>query len=95
LYMSDTTCYVLTKRDGLPGSMRAFWFKGSICSALVIWNEGGTRNINIELPGANHLNHNISTGISGSILMENAVRVGRDPVVITYNHSSEGRPVFK
>jgi len=95
LYMSDTTCYVLTKQDGLPGSMRAFWFKGSQRSALVIWNEGGTRNTNIALPGTNHLIHDIYTGSSAPILIDNAVRIGRDPVVITYNHSGEGRPVIR
>jgi len=95
LYMSGTTCYVLTPQDGLPDSMRAFWFRGEDTSALVIWNERGFRRINITLPGINHLNHNIITGNNNPILMENSVRVGLDPVIITYNHSGEGRPFIR
>ena len=90
-YMPDSICYVLT--DSLPGSIKAFWFKGADKSALVIWKEGlGTRQINIKLPGTNHLLYDIVTGSESPISAEILIRTEREPVFITYNGSD--RPVF-
>ena len=92
LYMTDSVCYVLT--DGLPGSIRAFWFKGADSSALVLWNDGlFSRKLNIKLPGTDHKLHDIITGFEVSIPAETAVKAGNEPVFITYK--SEERPVLK
>ena len=95
LYMPDTVCYVLT--DSLPGSARAFWFQGKESGALVLWKEGlGSSRINLKLPGTNHLQHDIVTGSESSIPAENVIRIGRDPVFITWNDDFDtgGSPVF-
>jgi len=90
-YMPDSICYVLT--DGLPGSVRAFWFKGTKGSALVLWNDGLiARRINIKLPGTNHVQHDIVTGKESEISAEITVKTGREPLFITYN--SHEKPLF-
>ena len=109
LYMPDTTCYALTpEQDGIPGSLQAFWFKGTNSSALILWNDGaGTKRLNIKLPGTGHLHHDIVTGNKAAIPPGITIRVGHEPVFITWHHaaqfqvhdrydpgSTEGRPVI-
>ncbi|MCL2213772.1 MAG: endo-1,4-beta-xylanase [Treponema sp.] len=94
LYMPDTICYVLT--DGLPGSIRAFWFKGEDKSALVLWKEGlGIKKINIQLPGTDHLLHDIVTGNKIALPSENVINAGNEPVFITYCGKSEEKPAVR
>lgn len=97
LYMQGAACYALT--DGLPGSIQAFWYQGEEKSALVLWKEGlGSNQVNILLPGTNHLLHNIVTGNANSISKDIVVKIGSDPVFITYSNtsgSSDNKPVFK
>jgi len=95
LFMPDAVCYVLT--DGLPGSIRAFWFsRGETGGALVLWKEGlGSSHVNISLPGSGHTRRDITTGAEISIQKDTAVRIGREPVFITYSGSPGERPVFR
>jgi hypothetical protein len=101
LYMPDTICYALTpEQDGIPRSVQAFWFKGESSNSLVLWNDGlGKRRLNIRLPGTEHLRHDIVTGGETAIPAEISIRVGREPVFITWQGSfsygnMEGRPVI-
>jgi len=101
LYMPNTTCYVLTpEQDGIPRSVQAFWFKRENRAALVLWKDGGgTSRLNIRLSGTGHLRHDIVTGNETSTSKEIAVRVGREPIFITwqdnFKHGSvEGRPII-
>jgi len=95
-YMPNTTCYVLTpESDGIPRSLKAFWFKGRNNGALVLWNEAGAGRLKIKLPGAEHLRHDIVTGGKTAISSEVTIRVGSEPVFITWSQSGEERPVIK
>jgi len=102
LNMPNTTCYVLTpEQDGIPRSVKAFWFKGANGGALVIWKDGGgASRLNIRLPGTEHLRHDIVTGNKDAIPAEITIRAGSEPVFITWHGSfnsgsAEGRPVIK
>jgi len=96
LYMPNTTCYALTrKQDGIPGSIQAFWFKGEENSSLVLWKDGiGKKRLNIQLPGTGHKRLDIVTGSEVSIPAEIRIRVGRQPVFITWEGAEEDRPSF-
>jgi len=102
-YMPDTVCYALTpEQDGIPRSIKAFWFKGEHNSALVIWKDGigttllgCTRRLNIRLNGTNHTQHNIVSGSVSDVSSMISIRAGREPVFITWQHGdAEERPVF-
>lgn len=96
LYMPGAVCYVLN--EGLPGSIKAFWFNGPDTSALILWKDGsGSSALNLKLPGTDHLQHNIVTGNQSSISNEIIIKAGSDPVFITYTNDFSGgelRPVF-
>jgi hypothetical protein len=102
LYMPGTICYALTpEQDGIPRSLQAFWFKGESSSALILWNDGtDKRSLSLQLPGTEHLHHNIVTGNEITISAEFNIQVGREPVFITwqgsFSHGSmEGRPIIR
>jgi len=99
LYMSDTTCYVLTpEQDRIPRSVQVFWFKGENTSALVLWKDGsGASRLTIRLSGAEHTRHDIVTGKETAIPGEITVQAGSEPVFITWkvdNESAGERPVI-
>jgi len=98
-YLSGTICYVQEPRqDGLPKSLQVYWFKGTEESALVIWNEGaGSRQVNLLLPGTNHLSHDIVSGKESPIPAETAVKAGKMPLFITWKNPEipgEDKPVI-
>ena len=94
-FLSETNCYAIESgADGLPGSIRSFWFKGNGRGALVLWNDGlGQARIRLRLSGTNHALHDPVTGAENQIQPDTAVTVGRMPVFITWNES-EDRPVM-
>jgi len=85
-YLSDSSCYVQEPgRDGIPNSIRMFWFKKANGGALVLWNDGlGFRQISLKLPGTEHLRHDPISGNASPVSAEIAVSVGRMPVFITW-----------
>jgi len=90
VYLSGTTCYVQEPgRDGIPNSIRMFWFRNADGGALVIWNEGlGSRKVSLRIPGTNHRIHDPVTGNS-SFVQEETISVGAMPVFITWQSEEE------
>jgi len=84
-YLPGTTCYVQeTGRDGIPNSLRMFWFRGD-GGALVLWNEGlGSKRISLKLPGQNHRIHDPVSGSVSPIQAETVIKAGTMPVFITW-----------
>ena len=86
MYLSDTICYPMDPQQfGLPKSVRLFWFSGAENSTLILWKDGlGSRQVKLQLPGTDHLMHDIVTGDSSSITAEITIKAGRNPVFITW-----------
>ena len=95
MFLSGTSCYAIEPgADGLPKSIRSFWFKGTGNGTLVLWNDDpGSRRIRLQLSGTNHVLHDPVSGAESQILSDTIVTVGRMPVFITWN-GSEDRPVM-
>jgi len=86
-YLSGTTCYVQEPgRDGIPNSIRMFWFRNADGGALVLWNEGlGSRKISLHIPGTNRRIHDPVTG-DAVLVQEETFNVGTMPVFITWQN---------
>jgi len=95
-FISGTDCYAIEQgADGLPRSIRSFWFRGSGRGVLVIWDDNpGTRQIRLRLSGINFVLHDPVTGAESQIQADTAVRVGRTPLFITWD-GSEDRPEIR
>ena len=85
-YISGTTCYVQEPgRNGIPNSLRMFWFTGEDGGALVLWNEGlGSKRIPLQLPGTDHTRHDPVTGDAVSVQAEITVDANTMPIFITW-----------
>jgi len=96
MFLSGTDCYAAELgADGLPRSMRSFWFRGNGRGVLVLWNDNlGQRQIRLRLSGTNFLLHDPVTGAESQIQADTEVRVGRMPVFITWDES-EDRPEIR
>jgi len=90
VYLSGTTCYVQEPgRDGIPNSIRMFWFRNADGGALVLWNEGlGSRKVSLRIPGTNRRMHDPVTG-NAVFLQEETLNVGAMPVFITWQNEEE------
>jgi len=88
-YISGTTCYVQEPgRDGIPGSLRIFWFYGNDGGAVVIWNEGlGSRQVSLQIPGTEHTRHDPVTGNMVPIQAGMALTAGTMPIFITWRNA--------
>lgn len=95
-YLPGSICYVLAPGiDGLPGSMRLFWFKKTGGGAMVLWYEGlGSKQVLLRLDGTELIEHDPVSGTESHIQPDTAVRIGRMPVFITWD-GSEDRPVIR
>jgi hypothetical protein len=95
-YLSGAGCYIPEIEEGLPKTLRAFYFERSESGALVLWNEGfGSRQIRLQLPGYNHVSHDLVSGIASPVPVEMSVKAGKTPVFITWLTSGEEKPVIK
>jgi len=84
LNISNSICYAYTQ-DDLPASLRAFWYKRENGGALVLWKDGiGSTQVSLKLPGVDHLWHDIVTGSASIINSEITIKVGNEPVFITW-----------
>jgi hypothetical protein len=87
LYISDSVCYAHTQ-DSLPASLRVFWFKREDGGTLVLWKDGfGSAQVSLKLPGADHLQHDIVTGSASMINSDTTIKVGSNPVFITWRNT--------
>jgi len=95
-FLSETDCYAAELgADGLPRSIRSFWFRGSGRGVLVLWNDNlGSKQIHLRLSGTNFALHDPVTGAESQIQADTVVRVGRMPVFITWD-GSEDRPLIR
>ncbi|MCL2209820.1 MAG: endo-1,4-beta-xylanase [Treponema sp.] len=90
LFMPDSMCYAqVPGKDYMPSetpkSVKTFWFKKQEGSALILWNgRAGIKKIHLDLPGTNHLLHDIVSGSTTSILPEIVIPVGNEPLFITW-----------
>ena len=96
LFLSGTNCYATESgSDGLPRSMRSFWFRGSGRGVLVLWNDNLAQvQIRLRLSGTSFVLHDPVTGAESQIQADTAVRVGRMPVFITWD-GNEDRPEIR
>ena len=100
-YLPGKNCYVLEPgQDGLPRSIRAFWFSpvqgsGNNSSALVLWYEGvGSKQVRLRLPGTAVSRDPIS-GSETAIPAETVIKAGKIPVFITWNsQDGEEKPII-
>ncbi|MDR1837543.1 MAG: beta-galactosidase [Treponema sp.] len=85
-YLPGTNCVVQESgRDGIPGSVRMFWFYGENGGALVFWNEGaGSRQVQVQLPGTDHTSHDSVSGSANQIQAEIVIKAEKIPVFITW-----------
>jgi len=94
LFMSNSMCYAQVPGKDYaplqtPKSILSFWFKKAEGSALILWNEGsGTKTVNLDLPGFNHLMYDITSGNAVSVPSEINVSVGREPVFISWQDNN-------
>jgi len=86
-YLSGSICYTqIPWLENLPKPLKAFLFKKENGAALVLWKEGaGSKQVNLSLPGTDHLIHNITTGGATPISAETVIKIGGIPVFITWN----------
>jgi hypothetical protein len=96
-YLSGTRYTQDIIREGLPRSLRAFYFEGIANNVLILWNENpGVKQLILQLSGDGHEMHDPSSGIVQAILPETTVNVGGMPVFITWqNHPASAKPVLK
>jgi len=96
IFLSGTDCYATGQgADGLPRSIRSFWFRGTGRGALVIWNDNlGQVRIRLRLSQANFLLHDPVTGAESQIQPDTIISIGRMPVFITWS-GSEDRPEIR
>ncbi|MDR1837544.1 MAG: beta-galactosidase [Treponema sp.] len=85
-YLQGSTRYVQEPgSNGIPNSIRMFWFRGNGGGALVLWNESfGSKQISLQLPGTDHTRHDPFTGNTVSIQAGTVFDVGTMPVFITW-----------
>jgi hypothetical protein len=89
LYIPDSVCYALTLNN-LPASLRVFWFKRENGGTLVLWKDGfGSTQVSLRLPGTDHLRHNIVTGKASSINSDIVIKVGNEPVFVTWRTAQD------
>jgi hypothetical protein len=98
-YLSGAGCYIPEIEEDLPKTLRAFYFEQSERGALVLWNEGfGSRQIRLQLPGLNHVSHDLVSSNTSPIPAEMAVKAGKKPVFITWQNaftSGKEKPIIK
>jgi len=96
IFLSGTNCYAIEPgADGLPRSIRSFWFRGTGRGVLVIWNDNpGQVRIRLRHSGTNSVLHDPVTGAGSQIQADAAVSVGRTPVFITWD-GNEDRPEIR
>jgi hypothetical protein len=98
-YLSGAVCYIPEIKEGLPKTLRAFYFERSERGTLVLWNEGiGSKQIRLQLPGSNHASHDLVSGNTSLIPAEMAVKAGKTPVFITWQNaltSGKEKPIIK
>ncbi|MCL2243307.1 MAG: beta-galactosidase [Treponema sp.] len=84
------------RRENLPSSLNAYYFYGEETSALVLWNDNPAPvKIRTSLPGTVHAMHNINTGAKADIQANADIRVGSEPVFITWQVSDARTVVLK
>jgi hypothetical protein len=90
-YFSDSICYGYSPQQyDLPKSVNVFCFKQTDGGALVLWKNGaGSTQVNLKLPGTEHLRHDIETGSVSSIYSDIIFDAGNEPVFITWRNSSD------
>ena len=82
------------RRENLPASLDAYYFCGADDNALILWNNNpGSVKVRAVLPGSGHVSHNVATGAAEPILADAEIRVGSDPVFITWPADSNATPV--
>ena len=96
IFLSGTNCYAAGQgADGLPRSMRSFWFRGTGRGVLVLWNDNlGQVRIRLRLSQANFMFHDPVTGAESQIQADTVINVSRMPVFITWD-GSEDRPEIR
>jgi hypothetical protein len=96
-YLSGTSYTQEIIREGLPNSLRSFYFEGAGGSVLILWNEGpGAKAVHLQLSGTGHETHDPVSGKAEPIAPETAVKAGSMPVFITWqNHPASAKPVLK
>jgi hypothetical protein len=96
-YISGTSYTQEIIREGLPNSLRSFYFEGAGGNALILWNESlGTKAVHLQLPGTGHEIHDPISGKAVPIAPETAVKVGSMPVFITWqDHLASAKPILK
>jgi hypothetical protein len=79
----------LIDRHGMPPRLEALYFlKEGGRSSLVLWNEGaGSVSLELELPGADWLRHDITTGEGTRINGKLEINVTDTPFFITFQSS--------
>jgi hypothetical protein len=96
IFLSGTNCYAAGQgADGLPRSIRSFWFRGTGRGVLVLWNDNlGQVRIRLRLSQADFLLHDPVTGAESQIQPDTVINIGRMPVFITWI-GSEDRPEIR
>jgi hypothetical protein len=96
IFLSGTNCYATGQgADGLPRSIRSFWFQGTDRGVLVLWNDNlGQVRIRLQLSQANFLLHDPVTGAESQIQADTVINIGSMPVFITWD-GSEDRPEIR
>jgi hypothetical protein len=102
-YLPGAGCSFPEIEEGLPKTLRAFYFEQPERGTLVLWNESfSTRQIRLQLPGSNHASHDLVSGNASPIPAEMTVKAGKTPVFITWQSmkentlkSGEEKPVIK
>ena len=90
LNMRDLRC------ENTPSSLNAYYFNGEKTNTLVLWNNNNAKvKIRAVLPGTDHTLHDIKTGAVTAIQADLQIRVGSEPVFITWQAGGEQPVVLK
>jgi hypothetical protein len=80
----------LPEQGSLPGSLKIFYFKKSDGGALVLWIDRlGFEQVEIKLPGINHMQHNIRMGTANGIDSDIVIKAVNEPIFITWQNSPD------
>jgi hypothetical protein len=68
-----------------PNTLHTFYFEQpSGVRTLVLWKDGKTINLNLNIPGTGFTMHDIVTGAAQTIPAQTSISVGNNPVFITW-----------
>jgi len=80
----------LPYRINLPNTLHTFYFEQpSGGRALVLWKDGTTTNLLLDVPGSGLTKHDIVTGKAETIPAQTPVAVGSVPVFITWQEGGD------